>query len=222
MKRLTPLEGYDLYAGNYRKDHPYLDTFMDGGESASWIRALDDLLAEHQHVVAFDAGCGDGRTVGRWQRRLEKHELLEKVTLWGADFSPRMIEVARGRIKGPRWLVVDLGDGVAIERWRQEFGPADLVSAFFVLVHFDRPERFFTSMQALLAPGGRLVMNTIRQPQAPELRAQGKPVTIEAWDHGAEEVIAYGEEAGFELLRREDFTEKEEVVSTLLEWKCRG
>jgi ubiquinone/menaquinone biosynthesis C-methylase UbiE len=218
MKRLTPAEGYDLYAGNYRKDHPYLDTFMNGAESESWVRALDVLLARRPRVVALDAGCGDGRTVGRWQRRLEKHGLQERVTLWGADFSPKMIEAARGRIKGPRWQILDLGDGSAVESWRRNHGPADLVSAFFLLVHFDRPESFFTSMKGLM-DHGRLVMNTIRQPKAPEIWAQGKPVTIEAWDHTAEDVIAGGQEAGFVLVDRQDFIEKDEVVSTLLEWE---
>jgi len=218
MKRLTPRAGYELYAGDYRKDHPHLDSFMDGAESESWNRTLDALLADRPRVVALDAGCGDGRTLGRWQRRLEKHELLDRVTLWGIDFSPKMIEAARGRIKGPRWQVADLANPVAVEAWRRASGPADLVSAFFLLVHFDRPERFFAAMAGLLARGGRLVMNTIPQPQAPEIRAQGKPVVIEAWDHGADEVIGCGLKAGFGLVGREDFSEKDEVVSTLLEW----
>jgi SAM-dependent methyltransferase len=219
MKRLTPLEGYDLYAGNYRKDHAYLDTFMEGAESESWIRALDALLADKTRVIAVDAGCGDGRTVGRWQRRLEKHELLDRVTLWGIDFSPKMIEAARGRIKGARWDVLDIGSAEAVTTWRTAHGPADLVSAFFLLVHFDQAVRFFEAVAGFLAPGGRLVMNTIRQPSAPEIRAQGKPVVIEAWDYRPEEVIDAGRAAGFTLLDQQDFTEKGEVISTLLEWE---
>jgi ubiquinone/menaquinone biosynthesis C-methylase UbiE len=219
MKRLSPLAGYDLYAGNYRKDHPYLDTFMEGAESASWIRALDDLLAEREQVVAVDAGCGDGRTLGRWARRLEKHELTERVELWGLDFSPKMIEAGRGRVKGVKWEVIDVGNLEAIAAWSKANGPADLVSAFFLVVHFDRPERFFKCMAGLLSPGGRLVMNTIPQPKAPELRASGKPVMIEAFDHTAEEMIFCGKEAGFELLNKEDFTEANQLISTLLEWR---
>jgi len=220
MKRLTPLEGYDLYAGNYRKDHPYLDTFMEGGESEAWIRALDALLAEKEKVVAVDVGCGDGRTLGRWARRVEKHELLERVTLWGLDFSPKMIEAARGRVKGVKWEVTDVGNLEAVKAWRQAHGPADLVSAYFLVVHFDRPERFFRCMAGLLAPGGRLVMNTIPQPKAPELRASGKPVMIEAFDHTAEEMIFCGEEAGFTLTRpAQDYTEANQLISTLLEWR---
>lgn len=219
MKRLTPLEGYDLYAGNYRKDHPYLDSFMEGAESESWIRAMEALLAERPRVIAVDAGCGDGRTLGRWARRIEKQERAGQVELWGLDFSPKMIEAARGRVKGVRWDVVDVGDPEAVARWRGAHGAVDLVSAFFLVVHFDRPERFFACMAGLLSPAGRLVMNTIPQPSAPELRASGKPVVIEAWDHGADEMVACGEEAGFVLERRQDFTEANQLVSTLLEWK---
>ena len=68
------------------------------------------------------------------------------------------------------------------------------------------------------SPGGKLVMNTIRQPSAPELRASGKPVMIEAWDHTAEEMAAAGEDGGFTLDRSQDFTFQNEVISTLQEW----
>lgn len=217
MKRLTPLEGYDLYAKDYRKDHPHLDSFMDGAESESWIRNLDGLLADRPRVVALDAGCGDGRTVGRWARRIEKQALGDRVTLWGTDFSPRMIEAARGRIKGMQWAVLDVSDPAAVLAWRQAHGPADLVSAFFLLVHFDQAARFFDAMAGLLAPGGRLIMNTIRQPSAPELRAQGKPVVIEAWDYRPEEVLEAAEAAGFEVTHRQDFEEAGQVISTLME-----
>jgi len=220
MKRLAPLEGYDLYAGNYRKDHPYLDSFMEGAESESWIRALEALLIDHATVRAVDVGCGDGRTLGRWARRREKHELTDRLELWGLDFSPKMIEVARGRVKGVNWSVIDVGNPDAVAAWRIQNGAADLVSAFFLVVHFDRPERFFRCMKGLLAPGGRLVMNTIPQPKAPELRASGKPVVIEAFDHTAEEMVYCGEEAGFELVRPpQDFTEANQLISTLLEWR---
>jgi hypothetical protein len=75
-------------------------------------------------------------------------------------------------------------------------------------------------MKALMAPGGRLVMNTIPQPKAPELRASGKPVMIEAFDHTSEEMVFCGEEAGFELTRPpQDFTEANQLISTLLEWR---
>lgn len=219
MKRLSPLTGYDLYAGNYRKDHPHLDSFMDGAESESWYRALDALLAERPSVVAHDAGCGDGRTLGRWVRGIEKRGLQDRVVLWGTDFSPKMIQAARGRIKGARWDVLDFGTPEKVDAWTAVNGRADLVSAFFVVVHFDRPERFFACMAALAADGGRLVMNTIPQPKVPELWASGKPIAIEAWDHTPEEVIFCGEEAGFVLNRRQDFTFQNEVISTLLEWR---
>lgn len=218
MKRLPPLEGYDLYAGNYRKDHPHLDSFMDGAESEAWYRALEALLADHETIVAHDAGCGDGRTLGRWVRGVEKRGLTDRVTLWGTDFSPKMIQAARGRIKGARWDVLDFGTPDKVNAWTKVNGRADLVSAFFVVVHFDRPERFFRCMDALLSPGGKLVMNTIPQPKVPELWASGKPITIEAFDHTADEMVFCGEEAGFTLDRRQEFTFQEEIISTLLEW----
>jgi SAM-dependent methyltransferase len=218
MKRLTPREGYDLYAKDYRKDHAYLDTFMEGAESEAWARGLEALLETHSRVLAMDAGCGDGRTLGRWRRRLETRNLVERVELWGTDFSPRMIEAARGRIKGLQWDRLDLSDLGAVAAWRKEHGAVDLLSAYFLLVHFDSVAAFFAGCASLMAADGRLVMNTIRQPSAPELRAMGKPIVIEAWDYRPEEVIAGGQEAGFTLVARQDFEEKGEVVSTLLEW----
>jgi len=219
MKRLTPRQGYDLYAGDYRKDHPHLDSFMDGAESEAWYRALEVLLATQPTVRAVDLGCGDGRTLGRWARGVAKRNLVDRVELWGTDLSPNMIAAARGRIQGVRWDVLDGADAAAMDRWRQTHGAADLVSAFFVLVHFSRPEVFFENLIRLMAPGGRLVMNSIPQPKAPELRAQGKPIVIEAWDHGTEEVMGAAEAVGFTLERRQDFTDRGELVSTLLEWK---
>jgi ubiquinone/menaquinone biosynthesis C-methylase UbiE len=222
MKRLSPAEGYDLYAGDYRKDHPHLDSFMNGAESESWSRSLDALLDHFPQVVAADAGCGDGRTLGRWQRKLEKTGLTSRVTLWGLDVSPRMIEAARGRIHGPRWQVLDLSDRNSVASWRKDQGPAHLVSAFFLLVHFPQPVFFFETLSGLTLKGGRLLMNSIPQPSAPTLRAQGKPVVIEAWDHQTDGVIAAGEQAGFVLLTRRDFHEGGELVSSLLEWEWQG
>ena len=210
-----------MYAGNYRKDHPHLDSFMDGAESEAWTRALEILLADRPRVMAVDLGCGDGRTLGRWQRKVEKNGWTERVQLWGTDLSPKMIEAARGRIKGPKWGLLDLGVPAEVKAWREANGPADLVSAFFLLVHFDQPDQFFAGVAGLSAPGTRLVLNTIPQPSAPELRASGKPIMIEAWDHTVEEVSEAGRLAGFELTASQDYTEKEEVISTLMEWVYR-
>jgi ubiquinone/menaquinone biosynthesis C-methylase UbiE len=218
MKRLPPREGYDLYARDYRKDHAHLDSFMNGAESQAWQRALDDRLALPS-VIVLDAGCGDGRTLGRWVRAAKKRGVADRVVFHGADLSPKMLEAARARVKGPRWHQLDLGSPSQTADWSKQFGPADVVSAFFVLVHFARVEPFFAAMRTLLAPGGRLVMNTLPQPEPPELQASGKPIVIEAWDHRAEDVIAGGEAAGLTLLSREDFFEKGDLVSTLLEWK---
>jgi len=218
MKGLTPREGYDLYAQNYRKDHPHLDSFMDGAETESWGAALDALIETHPRVRAMDVGCGDGRTLGRWRRRVEHRGWSERVELWGTDFSPRMIGAARGRVKGVLWDVLDLADPGAVARWTDAHGRVDLVSAFFVVVHFDQVSDFFGGVTSLLAPGGRLVMNTIPQPSAPELWASGKPIVIEAWDHDADEVITEGQSAGLTLVGRRDFHDREQLVSTLLEW----
>lgn len=218
MKRLTPLVGYDLYAKDYRKDHPHLDSFMDGAETEAWARGLEALLETRARITAMDAGCGDGRTLGRWKRRLETRGLTERVELWGTDLSPRMLEAGRGRIKGVRWDRLNLADPVAVAAWKRAYGPVDLLSAFFLLVHFDRVEKFFAGAADLMADGGRLVMNTIPQPSAPELRAQGKPIVIEAWDHGVEEVIQRGRDAGFQLVHQQDFEDQGQVISTLLEW----
>jgi len=218
MKRLSSRQGYDLYAADYRKDHAHLDSFMNGAESAAWLRALDQLLAQRAAVTALDVGCGDGRTLKRWLRAVENRGLGTRVALHGADISPKMLEAARARVPGVLWHLLDLASLGACREWNRRFGHADLLSAFFVLVHFDRIEPFFEGAAALLSPGGKLVMNTLPQPSPPELSASGKPIVIEAWDHRAEDVLAAGERAGFTLERREDFHERGQLVSTLLEW----
>jgi ubiquinone/menaquinone biosynthesis C-methylase UbiE len=219
MKRLSAAEGYDLYAGDYRKDHPHLDSFMPGAESEAWARTVDTLLERFSQIVAVDVGCGDGRTLGRWQRKLTKENREQQVTLWGVDVSPRMIEAARHRVKGPRWQVLDLGHPEEVASWRETAGPAHLVTAFFVLVHISQPRHFFEALSGFTLEGGRLLMNTIPQPTAPRLNAQGKPIVIEAWDHDPDDVIVDGEAVGYRLLSRRDFRDADEVVSTFLEWE---
>lgn len=220
MKRVSAEQGYDLYAQEYRRDHAHLDSFMDGGETEAWLWAVEQALSSKPKLRVMDAGCGDGRTLGRWMRRIEKKEWQSRMEVWGTDISAGMIRAARARIDGVHWDRLDLANRQACQNWAQSRGLCDVISAFFVMVHFDSIDIFFDAIRPLLAPGGYLVVNSIPQPQAPELRVGGKPITIEAWDHRIEDVLERAQDQGFNLVSRRDYFEKNQLTSVLLTWKA--
>ena len=219
MARLSPKKGYDLYAADYHRDHLHLNSFENGIDNRWWFEALERQLDRNQLVRALDLGCGDGRSLARWEGRLKKARLAERVELWGFDFSRHMLEQARKRLKHVQLELVDLQDAAGLRQWSGKHGGAHLVSALFVLVHFSKPQDFFAAADSLVAPGGCLLINTIPQKHPPVLNAAGKSIVIDAWHHPIDTVLEAAHWAGFSLLRRQAFVEKDELVSTLLEFE---
>lgn len=216
MNTLPPREGYDLYAGEYRKDHAHLDSFDWETAGSLWKKACMTLWEVKSNPLALDAGCGDGRTMGRWSRWLKDRPPLR---LWGLDISPAMVAQARKRVPGAHFSVVDLGSLAAVRSWTGENGRADLVSSFFVLVHFSLPADYFKAMAELCAPGGSLVMNTIPQKSPPVLQAGGRKFTIKAYDHGEAEVEKAALEGGFKKKEKAVLSEDGQWVSTVYLWQ---
>ena len=109
-------------------------------------RAARDLLAQISDIkpkTVFDLGSGPGNST---QLLVEAFPDAEVV---GIDDSPNMLEVARARVSGARFLKED------IERWRPS-EPADLIFAnatlHFALDHYG----LITRLAGYLAEGGCL------------------------------------------------------------------
>jgi len=221
VENLDPASGYDLYAPYYKKDHAHLDSFDWTIAGAWWREALAQLEAvvpaENRKgpLIALDAGCGDGRSLVRFEKWLAGHE---SATLQGFDLSPQMVKLASAKTHSATLGVLDVEDQQAREAWVQQRGRADLLSAFFLLVHIDREEDFFVAMRHLLAPKGILLMNTIPQRKPPVLVAGTKKFTILSHSHRLEAVREAGYDAGFDLVREHPVVEEDELISTVFWW----
>ncbi len=208
---LTPEEGYDLYAPSYKDDHQLLDSF-DWDAARTWLKeALEAPDSKPRSLL--DAGCGDGRTlarVARWDFPLK---------LYGVDISRGMLARAAKRVPGAHLDRLDLTNLDDCRRWAGRTIRADFVTAFFVLVHFSRPEAFLASLSAVTRPGGEVLMNSIPQREAPTLKAGTRRFQIQAYHYEPDQIQDCAESAGWELVRRQDLFEEVTLVSTLFWWR---
>ncbi len=189
MPLLDPREGYNRYARFYRNDYGHLDSF--DWEACQSI--LYGLLAESPHASLLDAGCGDGRSLSRVKRK------FPGASLWGWDLSEKMLEIA-ARKTG---LSSTLFRHDTSEMPPDEFFPSggfDMACAFFLLVHIKRPDDFFSVMNHVLAPGGRLLFNNIPQRKGMKLSDGKGEFVIEYHDHNDSEVTGSLEACGFRVL----------------------
>ena len=127
-----------------------------------------------------------------------------------------MVKLASAKVRSASVGLLDLEDENARAAWVRQRGRADLLSAFFVLVHIDREDDFFAAMRHLLAPKGILLMNTIPQRKPPVLVAGTKKFTILSHSHRLEAVREAGYEAGFDLVREHPVVEEDELISTVV------
>jgi 2-polyprenyl-3-methyl-5-hydroxy-6-metoxy-1,4-benzoquinol methylase len=195
MRTLDSREGYDIYAPQYRKDHPHLDSF-------DWEDCRQRLAVESERQLALhpagirllDLGCGDGRALKRLQRLGEQKGWTDRVRLHGWDISEGMLKQAAKA----------LGPGVKLERrdLREAAGSErrfHLVASFFVLVHIDHPDDFCRAALDLLEPGGSLVFNNIPQRDALVLESGGQKFRIDYRHHADSDVAAALEKSGLVL-----------------------
>jgi 2-polyprenyl-3-methyl-5-hydroxy-6-metoxy-1,4-benzoquinol methylase len=195
MRTLDSREGYDIYAPQYRKDHPHLDSF-------DWEECRQRLAAETGRqldlhpagIRLLDLGCGDGRALKRLLRLGEQKGWGGRVKLNGWDISDGMLKQAAKA----------LGPEVRLERHdlRDSAGTSQrfhLVLCFFVLVHIDHPDEFSRAAFDLLEPGGSLVFNNIPQRDALVLESGGQKFRIDYCHHEDGDVAASLEKCGLAL-----------------------
>jgi len=95
-----------------------------------------------------EIGCGGGGTARELLRRAPAGSLVH-----GFDVSPRLIELARERVRpGDRTLAFELADAARATPEQ----PYDRLVSRFGVMFFDDPKAAFANLVRWLAPGGRL------------------------------------------------------------------
>lgn len=135
-KQSITKESYNLIAEDWHKDHQHDDWWKSGTDH------FISLLAPGSTVL--DLGCGAGTKT----KYLLKHGL--KVV--GADFSEKMIDIARREVAGAQFFVCDLHDIASLP---QKF---DAVFMQAVLLHIpkDDAQNVISIASAQLNAGGHL------------------------------------------------------------------
>lgn len=109
-----------------------------------------DVLAEvtkEPFTDLLDAGCGTGAMLSMFQRDHPEKNYT------GIDLSEKMIEAAnRKQLKGVCFVA---GDCETLPFADNSF---DVVTCSMSFHHYPNPDQFFSSLQRVLRPGGRLIL----------------------------------------------------------------
>ena len=147
---------YDKFANFY-------DLSLDKTYAKHRIQAADALdLQEGMTVV--DVGCGTGASFPSLMAGIG-----ESGRLIGADASAGMLKKAKARSRRMGWenvelLKVDVGDVEKRRAMREGLGSIDRVLCFLSLSVIDAYEDVLTEWFEALAPGGRLVIADVHNP----------------------------------------------------------
>ncbi len=100
--------------------------------------------------TVLDLGCGNGSFIALFQNRGWK--------LYGSDFSPTGIDVARENFPAIEFFLADASapGGDIVER----VGKVDVIISTEVIEHLYDPRGFLRNIRSLLKPGGTLVLTT--------------------------------------------------------------
>ena len=130
---------YEYRAANTSPSHAYLFPSVAGF-----------LCHVPEGASVLDMGCGNGSFLAQFQDRGWK--------LYGTDFSPTGIEIARANFPGIEFFLADssapTGDVL------QRVGQVDAIISTEVIEHLYDPRGFLRNAYALLKPGGVLVLTT--------------------------------------------------------------
>lgn len=161
------------------------DRWDSWNDLAKLSRQLDEGVTEfglQEDEVVLDIGCGTGNLTASLLKRLSAQGRVHAV-----DISPRMLEVARGKIPDPRvtWHVASAVD--------LPLAPSscDRAICFSVWPHFDDATAVARSLFRVLKPGGSLhVWHVIPRQKVNEIHASAGPAVrqdvLEPAQHTAE------------------------------------
>ena len=175
-------DGFDRWAEDYDGD-----TAKSDGEGsypfAGYQRVLNTIA---RRVLArgtprvLDLGFGTGTLTERFYRA--------GCQVFGQDFSPEMLAIARGKMPGAGLYLGDLAQGLAPELAGREY---DCIVATYSLHHLTDGEkvRFLRALQARLRPGGEILIGDVAFDSRTELEAC-RAAAGETWDDGESYPVA--------------------------------
>ena len=158
-----------------------------------------DAIGVNPDETVLDVGCGTGNLTSALLARLSANGRIVAV-----DISPRMIEVARDKVRDERvaWHAVDAS------RLPLSAGHCDRVFCFSVWPHFEDPGAAAIEFRRVLKPGGQLhIWHLISRARVNEIHATADAAVNQDRLLPAEEVAATLSRLGFQIASVADTAE---------------
>ena len=161
------------------------------------LKIMTDLIEDNEaDFTVLELCCGEGLLA---EMLLER---FPKVTVWGYDGAPEMLDRARQRMGryGSRFFTrqFELKD----QGWRKPDEPIQVVVTSLALHHLDGPgkQRLFEDVSAMLSPGGVFIIADIIAPA----NDRGWQLAAGLYDEAVRQraLELDGNEAGFEYFRQ--------------------
>lgn len=147
-------KGFDLWADGYDKSVGLAEA-DDRYPFAGYRDVLGEIYAQVMQrpgAAVLDIGFGTAVLTAR---------LYESgCAVWGVDFSPRMLELARCKMPEAHLFQADFTQGLPEELLRRRY---DFIVATYSLHHLpdDAKPAFFGALLPLLSPGGRILAGDV-------------------------------------------------------------
>ena len=151
---MLDVTGFDRWADEYEQSvrgSEAADSYPFAGYSRV-LRAVCASLPKVDRPVILDLGFGTGAlTAQLYQRGCE---------VWGQDFSPRMLELARARMPEAHLFCGDFARGLCPELLHQRY---DAVISTYALHHLTDAEKvsLLGTLRGLLKPGGKVLIGDV-------------------------------------------------------------
>ncbi len=111
-------------------------------------------LEKEEYHDLLDCGCGTGPMISL----LYEEDATKHYT--GIDITPKMIEVGKAKnLTGVDWVVGDC------ENLPFQEGSFDVIICSNSFHHYPNPQAFFNSVEKVLRPGGRLILQDYTAPK---------------------------------------------------------
>lgn len=166
--------GFDLWADDYDKAVSISDeekTYPFAGYKDVLGRIYQTVL-EKKNAAVLDVGFGTGTLTTK---------LYEQgCVIYGQDFSPRMIELASGKMPNARLYQGDFTQGLAEPLYRQSY---DFIVATYSLHHLTDEQKaaFLHTLQSLLKEDGQILIGDVAFETREELE-QCREAAGDEWD----------------------------------------